>query len=80
MTMGLRIAGAAAALLAGTVSTGSTVLAATTTPTSVAVSQGVPADHWRHGDGHDHDRGDWDHRDRDHGWRHDGWWGGDWRD
>jgi hypothetical protein len=66
MKMGLRIAGVGAALLAGAVSTGTTVFAASMPAGSSAVTAAV----WdRGGDHHDGDR---DHHDGDHGgdWRH----------
>lgn len=83
MSMSLRFAGIAAlALLAGTASTGTEALAATTT-SAAAPAQGFTVqhhgtvDHGHSDRGRGGDRGDgWGHGDRDHGrWDHHG--GGD---
>jgi hypothetical protein len=83
MKLGLRMAGVGVALLAGMVSTGSTVLAATASPSSVAVaSWDRGGDHhggWDRGERGDHrddrghrddHRGDWSRCESD---RHNDW-------
>jgi hypothetical protein len=78
MKLGLRMAGVGVALLVGMVSTGSTVLAATASPSSAVASWDRGGDHhggWDRGWGGDHrddrghrdeHRGDWNRCEGDH--------------